>query len=56
VSWKDFHLGYSGTALQLTTAKVVMGLPVSIFWGNTIDEWVILVDNDCPNVVGEEWE
>jgi hypothetical protein len=33
-----------------------MGLPVSIFWANTIDEWVILVDNDCPNVVGEEWE
>jgi hypothetical protein len=33
-----------------------MGLPLSILWGYTLDEWVILADNDFPGIVGEEWE
>jgi len=41
---------------KLLTEKVVMGLPLSILWGNTLEEWVILVDNDFPGIVGEEWE
>jgi hypothetical protein len=33
-----------------------MGLPLSILWGNTLEEWVILVHNDFPGIVDEEWE
>jgi len=28
---------------KLLTGKVVMGLPLSILWGNTIAEWVNMV-------------
>ena len=38
------------------TEKVVMGLPLSILWGNTLEEWVILAHNNVPGIVGEEWE
>jgi len=31
-----------------------MGLPLSILWGNTLNESVILVDNDFPSIVGAE--
>jgi len=41
---------------KLVTQKVVMGLPLSISWGNTLEEWVILAHNDFPSVVGEERE
>jgi SNF2 family DNA or RNA helicase len=41
---------------KLVTEKVVMGLPLSIFWGNTLEEWVSLADNDVPSIVGEEQE
>jgi len=41
---------------KLVTEKVVMGLPLSILWGNTLEEWVILVHNDFLDIVGEEWE
>jgi len=41
---------------KLVTEKVVMGLPLSILWGNTLEEWVILTHNDFPGTVGEEWE
>jgi len=42
---------------KLLTEKVVMGLPLSILWGNMLEEWVILADNDFPGIVGEvgEW-
>jgi len=33
-----------------------MGLPLSISWGNTLEEWAILVHNDFPGIVGEERE
>ena len=33
-----------------------MGLPLSILWGNTLEEWVILGHNDCPGIVGKERE
>jgi hypothetical protein len=33
-----------------------MGLPLSILWGNTIEEWVILADNGFPGIVSEERE
>jgi len=41
---------------KLLTEKVVMGLPLSILWGNTLEEWVIFVDNDFPGIVSEERE
>jgi hypothetical protein len=41
---------------RLLTEKVVMGLPLSILWGNTLGEWVILAHNDFPAIVGEERE
>jgi SNF2 family DNA or RNA helicase len=33
---------------KLVTEKVVMRLPLSILWGNTDEEWVILPHNDIP--------
>ena len=41
---------------KLVTEKVVMGLPGSILWGNTGEEWVIVADKDSPGIVGEEWK
>ena len=41
---------------KLVTEKVVMGLPLSILWGNTLEEWMILAQNDFPGIVGKEWE
>jgi hypothetical protein len=41
---------------KLLTEKVVVGFPLSILWGNTLEECVILADNDFPGIVGEEWE
>jgi hypothetical protein len=38
----------------LVTEKVVMGLPLSILWGNTLEDFVILAHNDFPGIVGEE--
>ena len=39
---------------KFVTEKVVMGLPLSILWGNTLEEWVILVHNNFPSIVCEE--
>jgi len=39
---------------KLVTEKVVIGLPLSILWGNTLEEWLILVRNKIPGSVGEE--
>jgi len=41
---------------KLVTEKVVLGLPLSILWGNTLEEWVSLAHNDFPCIVGEERE
>jgi len=41
---------------KLVTEKVVMGLPLSILWGNTLEECVILAHNDFPGIVAEDWE
>jgi len=55
----EMHLGktFSSVAAamicKLVTKQVVMGLPLSILWGNTLQEWVILAHNDCPGIVGD---
>jgi hypothetical protein len=41
---------------NLATEKAVMGLPLSIIWGNTLEEYLILAHNDFPGIVGEEQE
>jgi len=58
----EMGLGKTSTSVaaamlcKLVTEKVVMGLPLSILWGNTVEEWVILAVNDFPGIVGEERE
>jgi len=53
---KTFTLVAVAMLHKLATEQVVMGLPLSILWGNTLEEWVILADNDFPGIVGEERE
>src|SRR5882757_5906467 len=53
---KTFTSVAAAMLCKLLTEKVVMGLPLSILWGNTLEEWVILADNDFPGIVGEERE
>jgi len=53
---KTFTLVAAAMLCKLVTEKVVMGLPLSILWGNTLEVWVILVDNDIPGIVGKEME
>jgi hypothetical protein len=51
---KTFTSVAAAMLCKLLTEKVVMGLQLSILWGNTLDEWVILADNDFPGIVGKE--
>jgi len=53
---KTFTCIAAAMLCKLVSEKVVMGLPLSISWGNTLEEWVILAHNDFPGIVGEEWE
>jgi len=50
---KTFTTVAAAIFCKLATEKVVMGLPPSIVWGNTLEEWVILVHNDFRVIVGE---
>jgi len=38
------------------TEKVVIGLPVSILWGNSLDDWVNKAQNDFPWIISNELE
>jgi hypothetical protein len=40
----------------LLTEKVVMGLPLSIFWENNVAGWVNMVQNNVPRIIGKEHE
>jgi len=53
---KTLTLVVTAMLCKLVTEKDVMGLPLSILWGNTFEEWVILAHNDFPGIVCEEWE
>jgi len=53
---KTFTSVAAAMVCKLVPEKVVMGLPLSILWGNTLEEWVILAHNDFPGIVGEERE
>jgi hypothetical protein len=51
---KTFTSVAAAMLCTLVTETVVMELPLSILWGNTLEEWVILADNNFPGIVGEE--
>ena len=53
---KTFTSVAAAMLCKLVTEKVVMGLPLSILWRNTLEEWVMLAHNDFPGIVGEERE
>jgi hypothetical protein len=53
---KTFTLVAAAMLCKLVTEKVVMGLPLSILQGNTLEELVILVHNNFPGIVGEDRE
>jgi len=53
---KTFTSVVAAMICKLLTDNVVMGLPLSILCGNTLEECVILADNDFPGIVGEERE
>jgi len=53
---KTFTSVAAAMLCKLVTEKVVMGLPLSILRGNTLEEWVILAHNDFPAIVGKEQE
>jgi hypothetical protein len=53
---KTFSSVAAAMLWKLVTEYHVMVLPLSIVWGNTIAEWVILADNNVPGIVSEEWE
>ena len=41
---------------KLVTEKVVMWLPLSIVWGNTLEKWVNLAQNDFRGIIMDQWE
>jgi len=53
---KTFTSVAAAMICKLLTGKFVMRLPLPILWGNTLEEGVILADNDFPGIVGEERE
>jgi len=53
---KTFTSVAAAMLCKLVTEKVVMGLPLSIVWADTLEEWVILAVNDFPGIVSEERE
>jgi hypothetical protein len=53
---KTFTSVAAAMLCKLVTEKVDIGLALSILWGNTLEEWVILVHNVFPGIVSEERE
>jgi hypothetical protein len=53
---KTFTMVTAAMIFTLLTELGVMGLPLLIVWGNTLEEWVDLVQHDFPAIIGNEWE
>jgi len=51
---KTFTLVVAAIICKLATENVGIGFPLSILWGNTLGEWVILAHNEFPGMIGEE--
>jgi SNF2 family DNA or RNA helicase len=45
---KTFTSVAAARLCKLVTEKVVLEFPLSMFWGNTLEESVILAHNDFP--------
>jgi SNF2 family DNA or RNA helicase len=43
---KTFTSVTAAMKCKLLTEKVIMGLPLSILWGNTLEEWGNIAQND----------
>jgi hypothetical protein len=51
---KTFTSVAAAMICKLLTEKVVMELPLSVLWGNTLEEWVNLPQNDVPGIIDDE--
>jgi hypothetical protein len=51
---KTFTLVADAMFCKLVTETIAMGFPLSILWRITLEEWVILVHNDFPGIVGKD--
>ena len=41
---------------KLVTQIIVMGLPLSMLWRNTLEDWLMLAQNNFPGIVSENQE
>jgi len=53
---KTFTSVAAAMTYKLQTDNVVMGLPLSIVWGNRLAECENMVQNDLSGIISEEWE
>jgi len=53
---KTFTSVAAAIICKLLTEKVVIGLPLSIIWGNTLDQWVNMAWNGFPGIIGDKLE
>ena len=53
---KTFTSAAAAMICKLLTEKVVIGLPLSILWGNTLEESINQPPNDFPGFIGDERE
>ena len=53
---KTFTYVAAAMICKLLNEKVVMGLPQSILWVNTLAYWVNMVQNNFPGIISEERE
>jgi hypothetical protein len=53
---KTFTSVAAAMICELLTEKVVIGLPLSILWVNTLAEWVNMVQNNFHKIIGDERE
>jgi len=52
--WQTFSWVAAAMFCELVIGGVVMGLPLLILWGNTLQEWVILANYNLPGIVSEK--
>ena len=53
---KTFTSVAAAMICKLLTETIVVGLPLSILWGNTLADWVDMVQNNFPRIIGEQHE
>jgi hypothetical protein len=51
---KTFTSVAAAMLCKMVTEKVLIGLPLSILGGNTVDGWVIIAHNEFPGIVWGE--